>query len=217
MLSSLRVKFCRHALARDMISAGALGFAGDVVCQLGAERRRLPESPDKWRWRERGEPAHDESVFDPRRLASLTAFNTLYIGGFLHFLYQAYPVVTIAVASRLPVGKALRSKLLNVDTLPHAHACAWVDNVHCGSIYIPAYFMCVGLLQGDSASESAVNLRGEFLPTYLSCTLFWVPYMWANFALVPAVRRVQAMAVGNLAWSAIVDYLAHRSLGKSDQ
>ena len=56
-------------------------------------------------------------------------------------------------------------------------------------------------------------LRGAWVETWASCTLFWVPYMSANFALVPAALRVRAMAVGNLAWCVVIDYLAHRGHG----
>ena len=77
-------------------SAAALGFIGDVMCQLGPERRSLPPLSEM-RWRKNGDPPHDESQFDPRRLVSITAFNAAYIGGFLHFLYQTHPIAVSAV------------------------------------------------------------------------------------------------------------------------
>ena len=154
---------------------------------------------------------HDETVFDLRRLAALTLFSSSYIGGFLHVLYQGYPLVVRAAARRLcTTGGSLQVKLLNDSTLVHAHACAWVDNVHCAVLYIPAYFMAVGMLQGDKAADSLSNLQCEWWPTYSSCTLFWVPFMMGNFALLPPARRVQAMAVGNLFWSVVIDFFAHR-------
>lgn len=73
----------------------------------------------------------------------------------------------------------------------------------------------MGLLQGDGVTETYDNLRAEWAPSYVSCTAFWVPYMTANFILVPPVRRVQAMAVGNLGWCVVIDYIAHRSIGGS--
>ena len=212
-LQQIRVR--PHAMATDVVSAGALGFVADATCQLFAEGRSLPPS-DRWRWRCNGEPPHDEAIFDPRRLAALTAFSSVYIGGFLHVLYQFYPLVVRGASRRLlPDGTTLQKKLLNETTLLHAHACAWVDNVHCGVIYIPAYFVGVGLLQGDSASESRANLRSEWWPTYASCTIFWVPFMMGNFALLPPARRVQAMSIGNLGWSVVIDFLAHRGTGST--
>lgn len=114
----------RRQLATDAASAGLLGFVGDIICQLGVEQRWL--STLQWR---RQDETEDTSVFDLRRVGSLTTFNFAYIGVFLHFLYQTYPLVTFSVArSMLPMGP-LKSRLLQSDTHAHAMACAWVDNV----------------------------------------------------------------------------------------
>eukprot|EP00438_Fugacium_kawagutii_P031277 Skav218649 [mRNA] locus=scaffold365:667850:669880:- [translate_table: standard] len=87
---------------------------------------------------------------------------------------------------------------------------AKVDNVHCGTIYIPAYFISVGLLQGDSFQKSKDNLMTEWSITYLSCTGFWIPFMWANWRHCAPAQRVKAMAAGNLVWNVVIDHLAHR-------
>ena len=84
---------------------------------------------------------------------------------------------------------------------------------HNGALYIPAYFLAVGQLQGDAPADARAALGAAWAETWASCTLFWVPYMSANFALVPAALRVRAMAVGNLAWCVVIDYLAHRGHG----
>ncbi len=206
MLRSLTLR----GLPTNVASAAALGFVGDIVCQLGPERRSLPPL-SAMRWRQRGEPPHDESVFDSRRLASITAFNAAYIGGFLHFLYQGYPMVVGAFASRLLLPSSpVRHRLLDERTLAHALGCACVDTVHNGTIYIPAYFAGVGLLQGDSLGEALGALRREWAETFVYCTAFWLPFMWANFSLVPPSGRVRAMATANLGWCVVIDYLAHR-------
>ena len=206
-MAMFRLKFDRRSLLRDVGSATVLGLVGDIACQLLVERRALPA---KLTWRRDGDLREDE--FDARRVGALTVFNGAYIGTFLHFLYQLYPVAAMAGGRwLLPLGP-LRTRLMQPDTLPHAHACAWVDNVHCATLYIPAYFFGVGCLQGDSVATSSANLRQEWWPTYASCTAFWVPFMAANFALVPSHRRVQAMASANVIWSIFIDFLAHRSL-----
>ncbi|KAL1510255.1 hypothetical protein AB1Y20_006579 [Prymnesium parvum] len=192
--------FDRRALAHDVASASTLGLVGDVACQYFVEGRRMP-----------GRSTDADRALDPRRMMALMLFNGAYVGTFLHFLYKTYPVVVFAAASRLRPSP-LKSHLLCENATMHAHACAWVDNVHCGVLYIPVYYFSVGLLQGVSAADSANNLLKEWLSTYTSCSAFWVPYMSANFAFVPANRRVQAMALGNLVWSVVIDYFAHRSL-----
>ncbi len=180
------------ALRGDVLTAGCLGFLGDIISQLCIEARGAST--------------------DWNRCFAVTTFNSMYIGGFLHFLYQTYPLVVAAVASRsLAGGSLLARRLSNENSLAHSFSCAVVDNIHCGLIYIPAYFLGVGALQSDRFTESLANLKQEWVTTYATCTGFWVPYMWANFALVPPARRVQAMAVGNLGWSVVIDYLSHRS------
>ena len=211
MLRTIASRFSVRSFATDIAACSALGGMGDVLCQLGVERR---EWPSQWRWPRTDEP-YDERIFDPRRVASLTVFTGAYVGGFLHFLFQIYPFAVFAAARTLPLGGPLRSRLLDERTLAHAHGCGWVDNVHNGAIYIPAYFLGVGLLQGDGLAESRDNLRAEWWPTYASATAVWVPYMSLNFLYVPPRRRVQVMAIGNLAWCIVIDYLAHRSISVS--
>ena len=81
---------------------------------------------------------------------ALAAFNGLYVGGFLHVLYQCYSPVVSAVATRMAAsGSALRS----TASPQHALGCAVVDNLHCGSLYIPAFFACVGTMQGQTLGE----------------------------------------------------------------
>lgn len=176
-------------LARDVATATALGLLGDVVCQ------GLVES---------------QGQFDQRRAASLALFNAAYIGGFLHVLYQTYSPVAAFIAKKVGAPASVRM----AGSAQHGLACALVDNVHCGTIYIPAFFMAVGTLQGQSLHEAWQVLRSEWWTTYATCSGFWIPFMWANFKFAPAHRRVQVMCVGNLVWNVVIDYLAAR--GKRD-
>ena len=76
---------------------------------------------------------------------------------------------------------------------------------------IPCYYLGVGLMQGDSFEQARRNLSAEWLTSYLVGAGFWIPFMTANFALIPAQYRVRATAAANLAWTVILDYLAHRN------
>ena len=67
---------------------------GDVICQ-SYERRSHHHQPD--------------TGMDRRRLAALTAFNAVYIGGFLHFLYQCYPAVVTTTAETRNAIRACHS------------------------------------------------------------------------------------------------------------
>merc|ERR1712190_4379 len=105
----------------------------------------------------------------------------------------------------------LKTQMSNTNSLVHSLGCACTDNIHCLALYIPAYFLSVGILQGDSWKESRENLGREWITTYVTCTGFWVPFMWVNFTVMPPDRRVQFMVVRNLLWNVVIDHLAHRS------
>jgi hypothetical protein len=220
---TIRARFRGRALVADVVCCGLLGGVGDILCQCGTEGRRLPATAE-WRrhWRRRyGDTARAEmdmvSVLDLRRLAAVTTFTALYMGGCQHFIFQLYPFGVVAVARRILPHGPMRVQVLKESTLAHAHLCAWADNLHCAMGYIPSYFVGVGLMQGDSVARTVANLRAEWVGTYLSCTVFWVPFMTANFALVAPLRRVQAMALGNLGWCVVIDYLAHRNIGSATE
>ena len=207
MLRHIANRFSRRALAKDVATCSILGAAGDVVCQLVVEDRKL-ESPQQWHWRRQGEPANTQ-VFDLRRFAAITAFSALYNGVMLHFILQMYPFGAFAFGRFLRSGK-LRSSLLTEESLAHAHTCGWLDNLQCAVFYLPAYFSCVGYWQGDSFQEIRDNLSAEYASSYMAVTAYWVPFMTANFTLVPPRSRLQAFAVGNLIWCVIIDHVAHR-------
>lgn len=209
-------RFDKRGIATDVASAAVLGFVGDIVCQQFVEGKRISsDGSTQIRWRRSGDPPLADHEFDARRLCALTAFSSVYIGGFLYFLYQLYPVAVVAVASRAPAKFARWAEpMLRRDCRQHAFGCAVVDNLHCAVLYTPAYFLAVGVLEGERFADAARNLASQWAPTYASATGFWIPFMWFNFAYVPAERRVQAMAVANLFWNVIIDFLAHRGLSE---
>jgi hypothetical protein len=214
MLRHIAATFSTRALKVDMATCCVLGAVGDVICQFKIENRK-PLTPSQWHWRRRGEPANTE-VFDPRRFVTITAFSTLYNGVMLHFLLQMYPFGAFALGRLLSPGR-VRNALLTEESVLHAHACGWLDNLHCGTFYIPAYFYFVGRGQGDTDNEIRDNLSAEYGATYRAVTAFWVPFMTANYTLVPARNRLQAFAVGNLAWCVIVDHIAHRGAAEDQK
>ena len=176
------------AFRTDVITAGGLGFAGDLVCQSAVEGERL----------------------DWRRFMAVGTFESLYMGGLFHFLCQGFPQVVCAMGRQLPTSW-LAGRLQTTSSAAHAVGCAVLDNIHDGALMIPSYFLCVGLLQGDSLSDARTTLRAEWLNSYLVGAGFWGPVMTANFALVPPQYRVRTMAMANMVWSVAIDFMAHRS------
>ncbi len=197
---------CWRALRTDVYTAAALGFFGDIICQIGPEGRDAPRWPLE---ASKEQAKKDEKAFDWRRLGALTLYDGLYIGGFLHFLYPCYPLVVRAAAPWVPI-----KALTDGRSAAHGLGCACVDNVHNGLLYIPSFFLGVGLLQGDTLSDAQATLQREWLETYAWCTGFWLPFTALNFTLVPPTARVRAMAVANLVWNVCIDWLAHRDSHK---
>lgn len=178
------------ALRTDVVTAGGLGCVGDALCQLAVE---------------------DQHSLNLRRFFAVSTFEALYMGGLFHFLCQTFPLVVCTVGRQLPAHFLLAGRLQATDSAAHAIGCAVADNVHDGTIMIPSYFLGVGMLQGDSLSQACRNLSAEWRNSYLVGAGFWLPVMTANFAYVPPRFRVRTMAAANVAWSVIIDYMAHRS------
>ena len=104
-----------------------------------------------------------------------------------------------------------RLKLTSDGSFWHSALCSMLDNVHCLVLYLPAYFWGIGFLQGRPLDQAHQKLLDEWTFSYLTCSAFWIPYMWLNYLVVPATQRVRFMIAGNFAWSVAIDYIAHRS------
>jgi hypothetical protein len=94
---------------------------------------------------------------------------------FCHHLYKLYPVGVSVVAGAwkgAPRARHLRFhtravRLAQEETAAGGFGCALLDNAHCGAIYTPAYFLGVGLLQGDALATATANLRQEWWTAYV--------------------------------------------------
>ena len=152
---------------------------------------------------------------DWRRLFAVSTFGAVYMGGAFYFLCQIFPLVVCAVGRKLPARFALASQLQATSSAGHAFGCAIADTIHDSSFMIPFYFLSVGWMQGDSFEKIKSNLRTEWLTSSICGAGFWLPVMTLNFAVIPAAYRVRTTAAANMAWSVIIDYLAHRSTSSS--
>ena len=128
----------------------------------------------------------------------------------MHYLYRSYSIVVLAAAKTLPFSTNVAKQLASPASSTHIIGKTVCDNVHCGLIYTPPFFIAVGMMQGETFAEANETLNREWAFTYASVTLFWVPFMAANFRLFPPAKQVQVMATGNLVWNVIIDYIAHR-------
>jgi|EP00966_Prymnesium_polylepis_P286981 hypothetical protein len=189
-LGQIVTNFDGRALRNDVATAGTMGCVGDLICQHGVEGKRHTDT-------------------DWRRLFAVGTFEAVYMGGLFHFFCQAFPLLVSCAGRKMGHGP-----LQSTETSAHAFGCAVVDTVHDGTMMIPAYFLGVGMLQGDTLAEGKANLRKEWLNSWAMGASFWMPFMYFNFAYVRPQYRVRLMAAANTVWSVLIDYMAHRSKGR---
>ena len=174
----------RHPLRTNMWSAGLLGFGGDVICQT----------------------LEGFEEFDWRRNLAMSIFSVFYMGAFVTPVYAAYPrMVRYAV-------KPLHKK---PGKLMEGLGSSFIDNAfHSPLLYIPAFYVSVGVMQGESLAAIEANLRGSWWVTVKACWLIWVPAQTLNFSVVPVPQRVLFMNGCCLVWNVILDFISHEKEGK---
>lgn len=136
---------------------------------------------------------------DVRRCMAFGAFGFVYTGAVCNTLYSTYIHVLPAALLRMRGGEALGSTLL--------------DNfVHLPLLYVPSFYVAVGFMQGQSRDEVASELRARYSETVVSSWAYWIPFMGANFGLVPPALRTVVMQGGDFVWTIILSYISHREL-----
>jgi len=84
-----------------------------------------------------------------------------------------------------------------------------VDNfIHVPLLYTPAFYVTVGLLQGDSLELVQEKIQTELWPTVYACWFVWIPLQAVNFGLVPPQYRVGFVNVGCVLWNVILDSIS---------
>ena len=142
----------------------------------------------------------EATVLDRRRLVAMTVFGGIYNGGAVTFIYRSYP----RLLQFLPAA-------VRATPTRSAFGAAVIDQtLHCPLIYTPAFYLCTGVLQGQSIASAAAELRSRYFDSTVACMSFWFPFMFFNFRVVPPHLNVACMQTGNLIWSVIIDYIAHR-------
>eukprot|EP00931_Biecheleriopsis_adriatica_P048494 TRINITY_DN28013_c0_g1_i1.p1 TRINITY_DN28013_c0_g1~~TRINITY_DN28013_c0_g1_i1.p1 ORF type:complete len:114 (-),score=10.55 TRINITY_DN28013_c0_g1_i1:290-631(-) len=90
--------------------------------------------------------------------------------------------------------------------------CMFIDQfLHTPFLYIPAFFLTAGLLQGWTFDKSIAVMREGFWMSLLSTWVMWVPLQTMNFSVVPQHYRVLVLCAGCLVWNIVNDYIAHNA------
>eukprot|EP00927_Polykrikos_kofoidii_P012775 TRINITY_DN15535_c0_g1_i4.p1 TRINITY_DN15535_c0_g1~~TRINITY_DN15535_c0_g1_i4.p1 ORF type:complete len:223 (+),score=20.94 TRINITY_DN15535_c0_g1_i4:86-670(+) len=125
---------------------------------------------------------------EARRTFAVSMFCGLYQGPVCSTIYASYPRYFPAALT----STQLRSGL----------SCAVADNFgHVPFLYIPAFYMSVGVLQGSGWSASMESLKADWAQTVVDCWKLWIPLQLLNFSVVPLHMRVLFMNVACLFWN----------------
>ena len=138
-----------------------------------------------------------KETIDKRRALAVSAFSGAYVGVVCSYVYSLYPSLAVRLLTN-PCQK--RIGVVGSVT----------DNaVHVPALYIPSYFMTVGLMQGESIEHATKTLKEQWWDTTSTCWMFWVPVMALNFTMVPPTHQVRVVAAANFCWTIALDYVTH--------
>eukprot|EP00747_Dinoflagellata_sp_TGD_P220749 gnl/TRDRNA2_/TRDRNA2_92669_c0_seq1.p1 gnl/TRDRNA2_/TRDRNA2_92669_c0~~gnl/TRDRNA2_/TRDRNA2_92669_c0_seq1.p1 ORF type:complete len:211 (-),score=27.47 gnl/TRDRNA2_/TRDRNA2_92669_c0_seq1:50-682(-) len=137
---------------------------------------------------------------DQTRLAAMSLFCASYSGAAQHYIFLSYdyllPRFALATALRAGISKSL------------------FDNfVHAPFLYIPTFYICLGLLQGHEPQSISVALEREWASSSLSCAAFWTPIEGFVFGVVPQHFRILVVNLGNLVWNMFLSVKSQASAG----
>ena len=181
-MNSLRSAISSHAqiikrrpLLSNILLGAGLGFTGDVLCQRVFE---------------------GQETIDNKRLLALTAFASLYQGGFCYLLYAQYRSVLPAWFLKTKLREGIGSSLL--------------DNfVHVPFVYTPMYYVSTGIMRGFSSQEIEEQMTEKYFESLLACWTLWIPLQSINFSFVPLHLQATFVNAGCLVWNVVLGYVAN--------
>mmetsp|Transcript_96451 Transcript_96451/g.245117 ORF Transcript_96451/g.245117 Transcript_96451/m.245117 type:complete len:221 (-) Transcript_96451:303-965(-) len=140
------------------------------------------------------------SASDSRRTAAFAIFTGVYVGGVCSGLYGLYPRIA--------------ARVLKARATPRLEGavCSALDNfLHVPLMYIPTFYLSIGMMRGESWENSTKMFRDSWGETVVTCWAFWIPAQFIIFSKVPAALRVPAVAAGDFAWNMVLSFVANRS------
>lgn len=160
----------KHPLRTQMGSSAVIWGLGDVTAQRLANRQ--PRSAEK----KAREPLQYQ------RVAKQMAYASLVWTPIASTWYQALERVVCKVAVKGTVKFVACKVALEV--------------VACHPISLGAYFVCLGLAQGDGFAAVVAKTRRDYLPTLAMQVALWAPLDVCIFAVVPVPYQLLVMDSG---------------------
>lgn len=99
--------------------------------------------------------------------------------------------------------------LIPGNSLRHAIAKGYVDQLVFAPFNISQFFLGMSLLEGKAVDESICEWQDKMLPTWLVSLSIWPILQTLNFSLVPEKNRVMAISLGSFFWMVFLSYVHH--------
>lgn len=178
----------RATITKDTAIAGFLGLAADIFTQTVCEKKPL-------------------TSIDKQRSFAIALFSGSYLGIACNYIYSLYPNLARSILTSNAFRKVMPTKLCDMRSTTGVISTVADNFVHVPVLYLPSYFVAVGTLQGVPLTNSIQEMQDSWWTTLGSCWAFWLPFMAVNFALVPPLHRVKAVAGANFCWTVCLDYI----------
>jgi len=179
----------RRPLASAMVVAGVKTSSADILVQTAFQGR-------------------DIRTVDWQRSAFFGAFGSLYLGGFLHFLYVRCYQTWFPLSSKfasLPIACKMRHR---AGLKQLCQQVGFDQFIHIPFIYFPVFYILKDAMENKdllSAPSNGLSKYGiNIVDDNIAQWILWIPGTIVNFAFCPLWLRVPFTAAVSFVWTGIL-------------
>eukprot|EP00899_Mesostigma_viride_P013046 jgi/Mesvir1/21742/Mv04151-RA.1 len=136
-----------------------------------------------------------ENDINTRQLLTSSMYGASFVGPVGHMWYTWIDQVA--------------SRNLRPGSLRFVASKVAADTVLFGPIHVAAFFLFTGIAMGGTLHAACSDLRRNFLPTYISESVFWTALQAANFSLVPVRHHLLVVNLACVIESAFLSWVKH--------
>jgi len=185
MTTAYSLSLRQRPMLTEMTTSGALWCLGDLATQHMERSRRqdIPGHTTNSNNNSNNSSSIDDDAIDWKRSFHQTVYASLIWGPVAHKWYHALDRVAQSIVPRKRPSRHLATKLcLEMGCLQ--------------PVSLLAYFSVTGLLNGESFSSIASQLKRDFVPTCMLEIAFWTPVDILIFSVVPVKHQLLAVNCG---------------------